>query len=255
MDELNLGLQLAQIPAPIIAAVIAGGVALWVNSRNLRRISANADKAIAAAAASTEKTIAAAAASTNKTIATAEERERRAWIREQTIERAATIIEAADRLDTATSQAAGDLLQYSLEGSGGHVDPHRKLSVTTRGILESFKSAYAEFGRAADLFLFVGEEQPSYAVEMLRSEYLHIEVQVRLLHQFAVKAGGDEDPAKTMRDADLACAAVKTFQEIALGRRELLLHKVRESFGLAPIRLDGYSVSIPATMSAGPVRR
>ena len=55
-------LEWAKILAPITAAIVAGGVALYVSNRNVRTISANADKTIESAETNTDRSIAAAAA-------------------------------------------------------------------------------------------------------------------------------------------------------------------------------------------------
>jgi len=226
----NTMIEWARVVAPIVAALIAGAIALWVSNRNVNTITTNA--------------------TTSNTAAT--ERERLSWIRAQTIERAVAVIEAADVLDAVTTATVAGLWQYAWERPGGHIDSRLAPTSSREKLIDSFISAYAELNRAVHLFQFVADAQPANVAELLRKDYERVRVQVRFLHQYAYD--DNSSPLEIGANADSARDAVKIHQENTRVRRELLLHKVRESLGLAPIQLDAFSVTIPKTMSENPAR-
>ncbi|SEL02888.1 hypothetical protein [Rhodococcus maanshanensis] len=263
-EDPSMWLDWAKILAPIIAALVAGGFALRVSNRNVRTISENADRTIAAAEANADKSIAAAAENvarsvkasaegTDKTITAAEDRERRNWVRAQTVEAAAAILAAATELDIRVDRAVKALTwraeSWGSPKRGVLTSRHRHEKSPSEFFME-VEDALADLNRAIDLFQFVADEQPCSAAEMFRLTYNHIMVQIRFLTQFA---DGNVEGVRLPDNASPSAAeaahssrdVVQTHTRKARHEREVLLHHVRTALGLAPIRLDAIVVSIP----------
>ncbi|WP_305095045.1 hypothetical protein [Prescottella sp. R16] len=256
--------ELTKTLAPIVAALIAGGIALYINNRNVKTISDNADKSIAAAEVNADRSIEAAAANVassvrasadgvDKTILAAEERERRNWIREQTVDAAAAILTAATELDTRVDRATKTSVAFARSWDGPESARERLVQENPPPIdlVLEVEEALAALNRAIDLFQFVADEEPCYAAQMLRWTYQQLMVQIRFLEEFAngyvaesVHVQDNESPTAA-EAAHCSRDAVKAYKHRTLHEREVLLHHVRNALGLPPICLDAFTLTIP----------